>query len=234
MTTSPDRAPPALVPAWPAATVVLLRDAQAGVEALLVRRNAQLAFHGGAWVFPGGRIDPEDGHAGEATDEMPAARRAACREAWEEAGVQLLPENLVAFARWVTPEGLPKRFDTWFFAARAGADIVRVDGGEIHAHQWIRPADALQAHRAGTIDLPPPTWVTLRQMSEFATVDTVLTTIARAAIEVFVPRICMVPDGACSLYGGDGAYDSGDVDGPGPRHRLWMLESGWRYERCDA
>jgi len=225
---------PAGASARPAATVVLLRDAAAGLEALLVRRNAQLAFHGGAWVFPGGRIDAEDSVAGEADDGLPAARRAACREAWEEAGVQIAPENLVAFARWVTPEGLPKRFDAWFFAARAGADDVRVDGGEIHEHQWIRPPDALQAHRAGTIDLPPPTWVTLQQMSGFATVDAALAAVARVPIEVFVPRICMVPEGACSLYGGDVAYDSGQVDAPGPRHRLWMLESGWRYERHDV
>ena len=49
-----------LPPAIPAATVVLLRDAPGGVETLMLRRNSKLAFAGGAWVFPGGRIDPED------------------------------------------------------------------------------------------------------------------------------------------------------------------------------
>ena len=229
--TSPDEAG---VPARPAATVVLLRDAAAGPEALLVRRNAQLAFHGGAWVFPGGRIDPADGAAGELTDALHAARRAACREAWEEAGVQIAPDSLVAFARWVTPEGLPKRFDAWFFAARASTDVVRVDGSEIHEHQWIRPPDALQAHRGGTLELPPPTWVTLHQLSCYATVTEALTAVSRGPIEEFVPRICTVPDGACSLYAGDAAYDTGAVDAPGPRHRLWILESGWRYERREA
>jgi 8-oxo-dGTP pyrophosphatase MutT (NUDIX family) len=219
------------VPARPAATVVLLRDAAAGPEALLVRRNAQLAFHGGAWVFPGGRIDPADYPAGE-SDTLRAAYHAACREAWEEAGLRIAPASLVAFARWVTPEGLPKRFDAWFFAARAGADVVRVDGSEIHEHQWMRPQDALQAHRTGTLDLPPPTWVTLQQLGGYPTVAEALAAVAQGPIEVFVPRICMVADGACSLYSGDVAYDdSGKVDAPGPRHRLWMLESGWRYER---
>ncbi len=221
----------AAVPARPAATVVLLRDGAAGPEALLVRRNAQLAFHGGAWVFPGGRIDAADGAAEDQHDALPAARRAACREAWEEAGVQIAPESLVAFARWVTPEGLPKRFDAWFFATRAGEDDVRVDGGEIHEHQWIRPPDALQAHRDGALDLPPPTWVTLHQLSGYATVAETLTAVAQGPIEEFVPRICMLPEGACSLYAGDVAYENGQVDDPGPRHRLWMLESGWRYER---
>ena len=34
-------------------------------------------------------------------------------------------------------------------------------------------------------------------------------------------------------YEEDVAYDSADLDVPGPRHRLWMLDSGWRYERTD-
>jgi 8-oxo-dGTP pyrophosphatase MutT (NUDIX family) len=223
----------AAVPARPAATVVLLRDGSAGPEALLVRRNAQLAFHGGAWVFPGGRIDPAD-YAADPNDTLGAARRAACREAWEEAGVLITPDSLLAFARWVTPEGLPKRFDAWFFAVRAGTDVVRVDGGEIHAHQWIRPPDALQAHRGAALELPPPTWVTLHQLSGYATVTETLTAFAHGPIEVFVPRICIVAGGACSLYTGDAAYDSGAIDALGPRHRLWMLESGWRYERRES
>ncbi|MFM8861560.1 MAG: NUDIX hydrolase, partial [Acidimicrobiia bacterium] len=47
----------------PAATVVLVRDAidgRPGVEVLLARRNSKIYFAGGAWVFPGGRIDVED------------------------------------------------------------------------------------------------------------------------------------------------------------------------------
>ena len=40
-----------------AATAVLLRDTEQGLEVLLLRRNAKLAFAAGAWVFPGGAID---------------------------------------------------------------------------------------------------------------------------------------------------------------------------------
>jgi 8-oxo-dGTP pyrophosphatase MutT (NUDIX family) len=219
--------------ARPAATVVLLRDGTAGCEALLVRRNAQLAFHGGAWVFPGGRIDPADYAGGDPNDILAAAYRAACREAWEEAGVQVAAESLVPFARWVTPEGLPKRFNAWYFAARAGSDTVRVDGGEIHDHQWIRPRDALLAHREGRLELPPPTWVTLHRLTSSPTVAETLAAVSHGTIEEFLPRLYIVPDGACSVYTGDVAYDSGDVDRPGPRHRLWMLNSGWRYERSE-
>ena len=65
------------VPA-PAATVVLVRDAPDGLEVLLARRSSKLAFHGGAWVFPGGRIDPGD-YAERPDDLLGAARRAAAR-----------------------------------------------------------------------------------------------------------------------------------------------------------
>jgi hypothetical protein len=35
----------------------------------------------------------------------------------------------------------------------------------------------------------------------------------------------------CFLYGGDAAYEQGRIDAPGPRHRLWVRDSGWHYER---
>jgi len=76
-----------------AATVVLLRDSAAGLETLLLRRNSQIAF-GGMWVFPGGRVDDGD-RAGLAPDDgLGAARRAAIREAQEEAGL-IVPEGLL-------------------------------------------------------------------------------------------------------------------------------------------
>jgi 8-oxo-dGTP pyrophosphatase MutT (NUDIX family) len=227
-----DHAP---VVAHPAATVVLLRDRGDGCEALLVRRNAQLAFHGGAWVFPGGRLDAQD-YAGVAdpTDMMAAARNAAVREALEEAGVTIARDALIALSRWVTPEGLPKRFDTWFFAARALDERVQVDGGEIHEHRWLRPESALAAQRGGEIELPPPTFVTLTGLAAYRNVTQALDAIAAAGVETFEPRLQVVPGGACTLYADDAGYHDGDVDRPGPRHRLVMLESGWRYERTNG
>lgn len=218
--------------AHPAATVVLLREGDHGCETLLVRRNVQLSFHGGAWVFPGGRIDPEDyAAAGDPSDMVAAGRCAAVREAREEAGVGIEHTGLRLFSRWVTPEGLPKRFDTLFFVARASNDTVRVDGGEIHEHRWLRPDEALALHRPGEFDLPPPTFVTLTQLAAHRAVDEILTAAPPGPLEPFAPRLHLIPEGACSLYAGDAAYESGDVHLPGPRHRLWMTEAGWRYER---
>ncbi|MGE3536502.1 MAG: NUDIX domain-containing protein [Candidatus Tectimicrobiota bacterium] len=219
------------VAAVPAATVILLRAADTGLETLLLRRNAALAFHGGAWVFPGGRIDAADCVPEAPTDTVAAARRAAVREAYEEAGVVLRPEDLVLLSHWTTPVGRPKRFATWFFVASAGTETVRIDGGEIHDHQWMQPEQALGAQRAGDIELPPPTFVTLVQLAAYRSLQDALERIAAQPPTTFVPRPATVPEGSCTLYAGDAGYDTSDALCPGPRHRLWMLKSGWRYEQ---
>ena len=158
-----------LPPAIPAATVVLLRDAADGVETLMLRRDSKLAFAGGAWVFPGGRIDPEDYPGGAVSDDddavLAAARNAAAREAMEEAGLVVDPATLVWFAHWTPGAIAPRRFATWFFVGVAPEGRVVVDDGEIREHQWIRPADALARREIGEIELIPPTWVTLHALA---------------------------------------------------------------------
>ena len=220
----------------PAATVVVLRDGPDGVETLLLRRNAALEFAGGMWVFPGGRVDDEDRWADDGEDEEPPARRAAVREALEEAAVVLAPASLVWFSHWTPPPVSIKRYATWFFAAPApdhGVAEVTIDGGEIHEHVWARPADALARRNALEIELAPPTWITLEQLARFATVDEALAGLAADEPERFATRFALVDDGAVALYHGDVAYDDDEPDPttPGARHRLWMLSSGWRYER---
>ena len=109
-------------PVYPAATVVLVRDGDVGLEALLVQRNKAVKHMGGMWVFPGGKVDegdyPGDGdHLDELDnkDEYTAAVNAAIRETKEEAGLDVTPDQLVYLSHWTTPEGAKKRFATWFF-----------------------------------------------------------------------------------------------------------------------
>ena len=217
------------VPVHLAATVVMLRDRGGELELLLVQRAGELVFHGGAWVFPGGRVDAEDAVA---NDPERTARRAAVREAAEEAGLQLECDALVPTSHWTTPVGRPRRFATWFFAAEMASvrDVV-VDGGEIRAHRWITPADALRAHAAGELELPPPTFVTLSVLGAFSSTAVALRHFASTEPLVYVPRQRPGLAGELSLYHGDIAYEGGDPERAGPRHRLCMLERGWRYER---
>ena len=213
-----------------AATVVLLRDSAAGLETLLLRRNSQIAF-GGMWVFPGGRVDDGD-RAGLAPDDgLGAARRAAIREAQEEAGL-IVPEGLlVPLSHWTPPPQAPVRFLTWFFLAPADARPVTIDQGEIHEHAWVRPADALARRDALEIDLAPPTWVTLHWLARHDAAAHALAEAGARDPEPFATHIASSPEGPVAVWQDDAAYDGGELDSPGPRHRLCMSPAGWRYER---
>jgi len=78
-------------PIYPAATVVLVRDCEDGIEALLVQRNKALQHMGGMWVFPGGKVDEAD--YPEDRDDYQAAVNAAIRETREEAGLSVTLDN---------------------------------------------------------------------------------------------------------------------------------------------
>jgi len=149
-----------------AATVVLVRDAGAAVEVLLLQRNPAARFMGGAWVFPGGALDPGDADH----------RAAAVREVAEEAGLALPdPAALIELSRWITPPQLDVRFDTRFYVARAPAgQAPRIDGGEMVDAGWYLPSAALAAGRSGAITLHFPTVKTLEQLTAFASTDALL------------------------------------------------------------
>ena len=209
---------------------MLLRDAEAGLELLLLQRAPRDAKPG-AWVFPGGKVEPADVIAGDAASRE-TALRAAVRETHEEAGIALDESRLVAISRWITPEISPQRFDTWFFlGAVDDSYAVVVCGSEMVAHRWIAPAAALSAHDSGEIQLAPPTFVTVSWLLEHARAIDALRVLARAPFITFRPRIHRTPEGAVMLYPGDAGYEAGDPSREGPRHRILALASGWRYER---
>ena len=148
-----------------AATVIVLRGGAERLEVLLVRRNPQARFMGGAWVFPGGALDGTEDH-----------RAAGVREVAEEAGVTLPDASaLVDFSRWITPPQVPIRFDTLFFLDRLphGAEP-RPDGGETVGVGWHAPRDTLAAHERGALDLVFPTIKTLEQLRAFISADELL------------------------------------------------------------
>lgn len=67
-------------------------------------------------------------------------------------------DELVPYAHWITPEGMPKRFDTWFFLAAAPPDQVGAhDGKESTDSIWVSPREALEGGESGRFKLPFPT-----------------------------------------------------------------------------
>ena len=212
----------------PAATVVLVRDRADGIETLMLHRNSKLAF-GGMWVFPGGRVDPED--VGGTASEEDAARRAAVREVREEAGLDCALPSLVPFSHWVPPGVAPKRFSTWFFVAPAPPGAVTIDHGEIHDSAWMRPMDALARRDAQQIELAPPTWMTLTRLSQFETVHDLLADARSRPPTFYETRVANSADGMIAMWDGDAGYATGDPDAPGPRHRLRIGAGVWRLEK---
>ena len=183
----------------PAATIVVARQGERGVEVLTLRRSPGSRFAPGFVVFPGGTVDAEDAALAERLfgDREEAARACALRELYEETGLVLtsgglreeLPgwpiesvefepppaEELVEISRWIAPEILEVRFDARFFAARAEAGLRLVpDGTEIAEASWSRAAEVLSRNAAGESPLMWPTLVLLQVLATCATVEQVL------------------------------------------------------------
>ncbi len=218
-------------PAVAAATVIPIRDGESGLEILMLRRNSKIAF-GGMWVFPGGRVDPADRASGD-EEEIQPARRAAVREAEEEAGLELDEGCLIPYSHWTPPPITPKRFLTWFFLAPAPDVEITIDGGEIHEHAWMSPKEALEKRDAGEIELAPPTWITLNDLSRHGNIGDALTAAEAATPERFETHISVSDEGPIALWHGDAGWTESDSSLPGPRHRLLMRRGRWEYERSD-
>jgi 8-oxo-dGTP pyrophosphatase MutT (NUDIX family) len=164
----------------PAATLVLFRDrAAAPPELLITQRAAGMVFAGGALVFPGGRIDPEDRvraaqHPGLPEEEA-AARIAALRETVEEVGFGfgLGIHDLTPFARWLPKHRQARNFDTRFYIARVAADAPepKVDGGETVRAFWSSAADVLAMCDRGEAEIIFPTRRNLERLAQFDSFD---------------------------------------------------------------
>jgi 8-oxo-dGTP pyrophosphatase MutT (NUDIX family) len=204
------------------------------LHVFMMRRNPRSVFGPGAFVFPGGAVDPADSDVSVTNrvfglDDREASSRlglpagglrvwiAALREAFEEAGIllavpdrgaaargwidDLLPaartrlnagelpfaevlagcglvldaRDVFVFAHWLTPEGAPRRYDTWFLVAPApGGQEGSHDDAELVHSEWVRPSDALARYDAGQLDLIFPTLRTLRVLESFTTAAALL------------------------------------------------------------
>jgi 8-oxo-dGTP pyrophosphatase MutT (NUDIX family) len=84
--------------------------------------------------------------------------KTAFAEVLADSGLSLALDELVPYAHWITPEGMPKRFDTWFFLAAAPPEQGGAhDGRESTASIWLSPREALAGGESGRFKLPFPT-----------------------------------------------------------------------------
>jgi 8-oxo-dGTP pyrophosphatase MutT (NUDIX family) len=218
----------------PAATVILARpavDPEHAFEVLMLRRDSRLAFAGGMWVFPGGRLDAGD-YGDDLDARSSAEQRAAAREALEEAGLLVEASALTRWSHWTPPEhDRGHRFSTAFFVAVAPDGEVVVDHGEIRAHLWVSPRRAIELHAAKEVELAPPTFITLVQLAEAADAEALVALASSRDPEHFSTRISSDEGALVALYHGDAGYDANDGSMAGPRHRLVMGDGEWVYLR---
>ncbi|MFK3679567.1 NUDIX hydrolase [Microbacterium sp. NPDC090218] len=165
-----------------AGTVVVLRASDPGFEVLLMRRPDRGSF-AGAWVFPGGKVEPGDRRAGD--EEAEDARRAAVRETSEEVGLEV--RDLVVLSQWQPPLEAPTRIRTWFFLAEAPREEPSPSADEVAEIAWVRPSEALARHAAGEWTLYPPTWITLHRLSAFTDARAAMS--SGGAAELFQTRV---------------------------------------------
>ncbi|HEY8132711.1 MAG TPA: NUDIX hydrolase [Thermoanaerobaculia bacterium] len=180
----------------PAASIILLRDEP--FEILMIRRHEKSSFAPDVWAFPGGVMEESDRNAGRGI-LLNAMRIAAARELFEETGISLGSpvdlERLVWTGRWITPEGLPKRFDTYFFLACVGRDTVTtLQETEAVDSIWISPAEAVQRHMAGSFPLVFPTLKNLEAIVGFRSASELIETRRKAEIPTTRP-ILVVENG---------------------------------------
>ncbi|MGP9503579.1 NUDIX hydrolase [Specibacter sp. AOP5-B1-6] len=230
-----------LAPLEDACTVVLLRDSDSGLETLMLERSSTSRAFGGAWVFPGGKVDPEDrvDSFGAALDELAAARAAGLRELAEETGQRLSLDELVWLSQWTPMQSIPRRFRTWFMLAPAASELVVLNPEEHQRHAWLSPARALERHAAGEMTLVPPTWVTLHHLVGAASVAQALAEAGAGSPFLYNTHLLMPRDGTRPIgvmWAGDEAYPAtegaatGTKTGPGARHRLTISGRPWVFE----
>lgn len=192
-------------------------------------RHSDMAFAGGALIFPGGKLEAGDENPEmlalvddpDYQPDLRAARIAAIRETFEESGLLLartagepgLPGeitraeekfaallrrnalraaclDLVHFARWITPEFMPRRFDTQFFLTRAPrVQSVTHNDGESVASFWLRPEEALAAAEQGQYKLLFPTRSILHRLCGDHTLEAHLQTAARTPVTTVTPTL---------------------------------------------
>jgi 8-oxo-dGTP pyrophosphatase MutT (NUDIX family) len=219
-----------------AATVVLLRDGGAGIEAWLLTRVRQMVFAPGMTVFPGGRVEAGDADlpwegriptslAARFGCDVTVARAvvgAAVRETFEETGVLLTvpsvaldearadveggrvsfgsllrthglaidAEALHPWARWITPSGEARRYDTRFFVAALPA-LARAQDvtTESSLATWVPVREALAGQSRGERALLPPTRHTLQSIAGFASVAEVLAAAEARSLDPVTPTL---------------------------------------------
>jgi 8-oxo-dGTP pyrophosphatase MutT (NUDIX family) len=124
-----------------------------------------------------------------------AARELTMTELLERRGLRLRDDLLVPWARWITPEFEPRRFDTWFFVALLPeSQTARDVSGEAERAHWIAPAENAK------LTMLPPTRTMLNDLAAYRKIAEVVAAGSRRdAATPVMPRVIFTEDGGALL-----------------------------------
>ncbi|MET9493509.1 NUDIX hydrolase [Streptomyces sp. NPDC006552] len=130
-------------------------------------------------------VDDTTGEDWVADRQALIARELSFAAFLDRRGLVLRSDLLGAWARWITPEFEPRRYDTWFFvAALPAGQRTSDDSSEADRTVWIRPHRAAAAYDRGELSMMPPTVATLRALTAY---DSVAGALAGAAERDLTP-----------------------------------------------
>lgn len=137
----------------------------------------------------------------------------------EAEDLELASDLLVSFAHWITPEFMPRRYDTHFFLVPAPEDQIAVhDGGESVDSLWITPGAAVAEARTGRRTIIFPTLLNLRKLGSSRTVAEAVERARREPIVTVMPTLVRGPHGPVMRISPEAGYGEIEVPagGPGP------------------
>ncbi len=239
-----------------AASVILLRDGDNGVQIYLLRRHRKASFMSSSYVFPGGIAEQ-----GESDDRITAGR-----ELFEESGVLLSatptqaserealrhalnvgkasPATTLAaapidtaalhyYSHWITPSVESRRYSAKFYLARMPeGQVASPDNKETVDEVWVTPQEALS--RSAELALPPPQLRTFYELVEPAKagIEGVLAFAQEKAAHphAILPRACATADGVTLLLPWDEEYESAGNGASLPMPKGHAL--AWGTTRC--
>lgn len=148
-------------------------------------------------------------------NEIATAHRAALNEGkvtflkvLTDNGMVLALDELVPYAHWITPEGMPKRFDTWFFLAAAPPEQLGAhDGKESTDSIWVSTREALEGGESGRFKLPFPTTRNLIRLGKQPNVDAALSDARKMSIVTVTPVMTKTATGRQLRIPREAGYD---------------------------
>lgn len=143
----------------------------AAIRELFEEAGVLLAYHGGQMLALNEGNIPRFAEYRQALND----RQGSLVEIAEQEKLIYATDRLAYFSHWITPEGMPKRFDTYFFLATAPEEQeVAHDQLETSEGVWVQPSEALSRYEEGTFPLVFATLYQLRELAAFQSVREIL------------------------------------------------------------